>query len=110
MLNKEYETINIFPLNNYNQEITAWLNPKDINYDTPLMSNFIQQAHFEKFFAHYFGEYSPWNQEHVTHFLLQPPPKDLKTTEQDIIKNYSNENKEADQIGYNENFRPHTKG
>lgn len=103
------DTISVFPLNNYNQTISAWIKSSDADYDKSLLSADMQQKRLDMFYDHYFGSLSPWNAEHVNQILRQSSPNDLKTIEQSIISLFSNEGKPDNQIGYGENFLSYTK-
>lgn len=105
----EQDLISQFPIDHYDQKISSWINSNDENYDTPILKADIQQKHFDLYYTHYFGSLSPWNAEYVTRILRHSSPDDIKSTEQAIIRHYSNERKSGDQIGYGENFHPHDK-
>lgn len=111
LLNNVYagpDTISLFPLDKYDQTVSNWIKPTDDNYDTPLLSKPIQQKRLEIFYEHYFGSVSPWNIDFVTRILQQAAPDDLKTLEKSLLSYFSNENKPDNEIGYGENFRPHS--
>src|SRR5579883_63480 len=105
----DQDLISLFPIENYNQSISAWINSNDPDYDKALLSQDMQQKRFEIFQDHYFGSLSPWNADYINQILKQSPPNDIKSIEQEVINNFSNENKPDDQIGYGENFRPYSK-
>lgn len=104
------DLISLFPLDNYNQTISAWIKPTDSDYNKLLLDADTQKKHQALFYEHYFGAFSPWNVVYVNSLLMQAPPYDLKTIEQGIVADFCNQNKPADEIGYAENFRPHTDG
>jgi cell wall-associated NlpC family hydrolase len=103
-----HDTLEIFPLDKYNQSVSAWLNPNDPNYDQPFLSAKIQKTHFNLYLEHYVGSLSPWNREQINKFLKQTT-NSIKTVEQSIIDGFDNEGKPAKKIGYGENFRPYNK-
>jgi len=101
------DTVEIFPLEHYDQTIQNWIKPSDNGYDAPLLDSAVQKKRLEIFYAHYYGELSPWSASYVQRVLQQAAPNDLKTIEQTIILSFSNANKPAEKIGYAENFRPY---
>lgn len=102
------QTLQLFPLKNYDQTIANWIKPADPNYDKPLLDAATQQKRLEIFYNHYFGVVSPWNPLYINKILQQPSPNDLKTLEQLVINDFNNEGKMEDKIGYGVNFRPHS--
>lgn len=102
------DLISVFPLDKYTQTVADWIKPTDANYDKPLLTTDRQQEHLSILMQHYFGNLSPWNADYVNQILHQAPPNDLKTIEQDILSTFSNKDKSADEMGYGENFRPHS--
>jgi cell wall-associated NlpC family hydrolase len=102
------ELISVFPLDRYDQTVSNWIKSNDPNYDKSLLTADMQQQHWQTFNKHYFGSLSPWNSDYINKILHQTAPDDLKSIEQTIIDTYSNQNKPDDQIGYGENFRPHS--
>lgn len=105
----DQEVLSLFPIENYSQQISHFIQPSSEDYDQPLMTDDIQQAHYQSFYKHEFGKLSPWDVEHVAQIVKLAPPDDLKAMEQSVISIYSNDNKSANDIGYGENFRPHTR-
>lgn len=103
------ELISLFPIQHYDQTVSNWIKSTDADFDTPLINSDIQQKRMDIFYEHYFGELSPWNPEYVTKILQHAKPDDLKTNEHELLKYFDNTGKPADEIGYGENFRPHTK-
>ena len=104
----DQDLISVFPLDNYNQTITNWIKPTDPNYDQPLLDADIQKKRLDELNDHYFGSFSPWNADYINQILRMSAPNNLKTVEQTILTTYSNQSKPQDQIGYGENFRPHS--
>ncbi len=100
--------ISLFPLKNYEQTISTWIKPSDPNFDKRLLSQDMQEKRLEIFYKHYFGSLSPWDANYINQILHQSPPENLKTIEQQILTLFNNAGKSPDQIGYGENFRPHT--
>lgn len=101
--------ISLFPISQYDQRISSWINPNNPDSNKPLLDAATQQKHVELYYNHYFGSSSPWNADYVTRILRHPAPDDIKSIEQSILQNYSNDNKPANEIGHGENFRPHDK-
>lgn len=102
------DLISIFPLANYDQTVSTWLNASDSNYDKSLVIKATQETQFQNFYNHYFGSFSPWNADYVNKILHKSAPDDLKSVEQSIIASFNNQDKPESQIGYGENFRPYS--
>ncbi|MES2203688.1 MAG: SH3 domain-containing protein [Pseudomonadota bacterium] len=101
--------ISLFPLEHYSQTIATWINPADLNYDTPLISADMQKKRQQLFLDHYDGELSPWSENGINLVLQKIAPDDLKTMEINVIKLFSNtKDKPEENIGYGENFRPYS--
>jgi len=104
----EKPLISIFPLKNYDQTIAHWIKPTDTNFDIPFIRSDVQQEKMRILFRHYFGLSSPWHAERMQKILQHKSPDDLKTLESELIQANDNRNKSYNEIGYGENFRPHT--
>lgn len=102
------DLVSIFPLDYYDQKISTWIKPDATDYDKSLLNADMQKNHFDIFYQQYFGISSPWNANYVNKILHQFPPNDLKTLEQNIAAEFSNQNKPDNQIGYGANFRPYS--
>jgi hypothetical protein len=100
--------ISLFPLKNYNQQLSHWINPEDSHYDQPVINAKTQQDKMNILHKHFFGASSPWNKKYIDRILLETKPNELQLTEESLIKSYSNKNKSKKEISYGENFRPHT--
>jgi len=101
--------ISLFPLDNYNQNLSSWIKPSSPTYDQHLLSDDVARAHFNQFKDHYFGPSSPWSPEYVMQVISGQVPNDFKTVEQSIIKSFNNEGKPDNLVGYGANFRPYDK-
>jgi hypothetical protein len=99
--------ITTFPLTNYSQEISAWINPNDADYAKPLLTTQAQLIHYKAFYNHYFGTLSPWNSQYIQPIFQPAKPYDLVSLEKDVIADFTNQNKPADSIGYGENYVPY---
>jgi cell wall-associated NlpC family hydrolase len=104
----DQELISLFPLENYNQNLSDWIKPSEADYDKPLLSEAMQQHHKEVFYNHYFGNFSPWDATYVNQITHKAAPDDLKNLELSIINNFSNQNKPAFALGFGANFHPYT--
>ncbi|CAM4467915.1 MAG: hypothetical protein LEGION0398_MBIBDBAK_01021 [Legionellaceae bacterium] len=64
------ETINtLFPVENYNQTIHAWIKATDDDYNKPLLTQKQQQYKLKDFYKHYIFRLSPWDDIYVKSFL-----------------------------------------
>lgn len=102
------DVISLFPLQNYDQKISNWIKPSDVNYDKRLLSPELQQKRLAIFYDHYYGVLSPWDADQVNQLVGQPYPNDLQSSEQSLISYYSNGGKPTSETGYGENYQPHT--
>lgn len=102
--------ISLFPLDNYNQNVDYWLNPNAPDYNSPLISEQYQQMRLSDLYNHDFDSgsqgLSPWSATYINKLFSQTP--DLQTEEKNLVTFFSNANKKPNEIGYGENFRPHT--
>lgn len=89
----------LFPLNNYNQSITDWINPQDAivaqTYDKPLLSTAMQKVRLTEFYDHYYGNQSPWNSAYIQNILniaqsTDPNAPGLISVEQMLLRQFSN--------------------
>lgn len=101
--------ISIFPLDKFEQNVDVWLNPNDPNYRKPLVENQYQLERMKEFYKHYFSSeadgLSPWNKILVQQVLDQS--NDLHIIQTRIVKDFSNQDKDAKHIGYGENYKPY---
>lgn len=102
------DLISLFPIENYNQNVDVWIQPGSADYDKPLLSPAMQQHHFEVFYNHYFGPFSPWDAGHVNQIIHKAPPDDLQSIEQGIMTGFTNQAAANAVLGYGANFRPYS--
>jgi len=107
------DTISLFPLSAYDQDVDHWLEPDSPGYDRPFLSPAEQDAHFQALYARYFGTGtnapSPWNAAYVTMRVYRQQGADIAALQQRRIARFDNTGKRGAAIGYGENFRPHDK-
>lgn len=107
------DTVTLFPIANYDQNVDHWLEPDSPGYDQPFLSPADQQAHFRALYARYFGTGtsapSPWNSAYVTMRVYRQQGADIVALQQRRIGKFDNTGKRGAAIGYGENFRPHDK-
>src|SRR3990167_7513109 len=101
----EESMITLFPLEKYNQTLSAWIHPESYDFNTPLMSAETQQARTQLFYEHYCGKYSPWDSAFVNQLLTG----ELKSIETEVMNAFDNTGKPDEKIGYAEDFRPYQK-
>lgn len=67
------ENKHLFPIENYNQNVDNWLNPKNINYTKELLTPKLQMISFINLKHRYFGtnesDPSPWNTLYISKLL-----------------------------------------
>ena len=107
------DTVTLFPIARYDQNVDHWLEPDSPGYDQPFLSPADQQAHFRALYARYFGTGtsapSPWNSAYVTMRVYRQQGADIATLQQRRIDKFDNTGKSGAALGYGENFRPHDK-
>ena len=107
------ETVTLFPIGAYDQNVDHWLDPASPDYDRPFLSPADQQAHFKAFYARYFGTGesapSPWNPAFVTTRIFRQQGTDIAALQQYRLDRFDNTGKSRASLGYGENFRPHDK-
>lgn len=103
-----HELISLFPIQNYDQKITSWIKPSDIDYDKPLLTSAQQKIRQAEWYDHYYGNRSPWSPHYVRQIFSTTSPQNLKSGIQEKINFYSNKDKLENQIGYGANFRPYS--
>jgi len=107
------DTITLFPIAGYDQDVDHWLEPDSPGYDQPFLSAADQQAHFRALYARYFGTGtsapSPWNASFVTMRVYRQQGADIAALQQRRIDKFDNTGRSGAGIGYGENFRPHDK-
>jgi hypothetical protein len=107
------DTVTLFPLAAYDQNVDHWLKPDSPGYDQPFFSAADQQAHFRALYARYFGTganaASPWNSVYVTTRVYRQQGADIAALQQRRIAKFDNTGRSGAALGYGENFRPHDK-
>ncbi|CAE6824744.1 SH3 domain-containing C40 family peptidase [Paraburkholderia aspalathi] len=107
------DTVALFPIANYDQNVDHWLEPDNLGYDRPFLSPADQQAHFSALYARYFGTGtsapSPWNSAYVAMRVYRQQGADIVALQQRRIDKFDNTGKSGAALGYGENFRPHDK-
>ncbi|MGF6774694.1 hypothetical protein P3T18_007214 [Paraburkholderia sp. GAS199] len=107
------DTVSLFPMTGYDQNVDHWLEPDSAGYDTPFLSEVEQQAHLRALFARYFGTGtnapSPWNPAYVTLRVYRQQGADIAALQQRRLERFDNDGKSGAALGYGENFRPHDK-
>jgi hypothetical protein len=107
------DTVTLFPIAGYDQNVDHWLEPDSPGYDQPFLSAADQHAHFRALYARYFGTGtsapSPWNSVYVSLRVYRQQGADIAALQQRRIGKFDNTGKRGAAIGYGENFRPHDK-
>ncbi|HEY4295848.1 MAG TPA: NlpC/P60 family N-terminal domain-containing protein, partial [Paraburkholderia sp.] len=107
------DTVTLFPMAHYDQNVDHWLDPDSPSYDQTFLSAEVQQTHFRALYARYFGTGtsapSPWNSAYVTMRVYRQQGADIAALQQRRIGKFDNTGKSGRALGYGENFRPHDK-
>jgi len=61
--------VTLFPIENYNQNTSEWIDPSSETYETSLLSPTEQKLHYKNFLDRNFGELSAWNEKFVDKVL-----------------------------------------
>lgn len=105
------DTLQVFPLDKYDQNIDHWIKPSDPNYKKPLVDIAYQKKRLAEFYQHSFSSdvdgLSPWS-PHFVSDQLNPCPT-IYTRQIELLKKFDNEGKEAKKIGHGVHFRPYEK-
>jgi len=106
-----HDLISLFPIENYNQDISSWIKPADPDYDRPLISSVYQQERYDEFYEHYYASdpdgLSPWSRDFVNGQLVQADGKDIITLESQILVNFYIHGNNPKKTGYGMNYRPY---
>ncbi|ASL43045.1 putative endopeptidase p60 [Burkholderia sp. AD24] len=107
------DTVTLFPIAHYDQNVDHWLEPDSASYDTPFLSPADQQAQVKALYARYFGTGSdapsPWNSAFVAMRVYRQQGADIAALQQRRLDKFDNTGKSGAALGYGENFRPHDK-
>ncbi len=91
------DTVALFPIANYDQNVDHWLEPDSPGYDQPFLSPADQQAHFSALYARYFGTGttapSPWNSAYVAMRVYRQQGADIVALQQRRIDKFDNTGK-----------------
>lgn len=106
------DPVSLFPMDAYDQNVDHWIDPASATYDQPFLSAEEQHTHFEALRARYFGagadDASPWNPAYVGTRVYRNGGADIAALQRRRLAEFDNSGKGADEIGYGQNFRPHT--
>lgn len=96
--------ITFFPIKDYNQHVSHWINKKNFpNYKNNLLNNAVQKNYFENFKQHWL---SAWNPARIKKILGKRHPS-IGTLERAILRDFDNAEKTPKHKNYDINFRPH---
>jgi hypothetical protein len=106
------DPVSVFPMDAYDQNVDHWIDPASAGYDQPFLSAADQHTHFEALRARYFGtaadDASPWNRAYIDTRVYRDGGADLAALQRRRIAWFDNTGKATDELGYGQNFRPHT--
>lgn len=85
--NNETSTVQIFPLNNYNQNINNYFDSNAPDYNMPLITKSVHTEKTTAFKEHFFGSLSPWSEDFVTNILNNKKPEDIHSIESSLLQN-----------------------
>ncbi|BCG04616.1 NlpC-P60 family protein (plasmid) [Paraburkholderia sp. PGU19] len=106
------DPIRLFPMAAYDQDVDHWIDPSGPDYDKAFLNADDQRAHFEALYARYFGtgasDPSPWNPAYVDTHVYRQGGGDIVALQRRRLASFDNTGKAGKNIGYGENFQPHT--
>ncbi len=111
--NNTMDIIHLFPIENYTQKFSTWLDLKQTDTES-LLDKRQRQRHWEALMRHYYQESSPWNKNFIIQILKRPNPYDAEalnlyeTNVRHLTKNSNTPQTPEDQIKYGANFRAYT--
>lgn len=107
------DTVTLFPIEHYDQNVDHWIDPASAGYDQPFLSPEVQRAQFDALLARYFGDGqsdpSPWNRAFIEQRVYVDGGSDIAALQARRLAQFDNTDKAPRRIGYGMNFRPHTK-
>lgn len=107
------DTITLFPLGDYAEDVDHWIDPAAPDYDTPFLAPDAQHAQFAALYARYFGSGpdnpSPWNRAYIDTRVSGDGGGKIAALQERRLKEFDTTDKPPRSIGYGMNFRPHTK-
>ncbi|MCP3725638.1 SH3 domain-containing protein [Paraburkholderia sp. CNPSo 3272] len=107
------DTVTLFPIAHYEQNVDHWIDPASADYDKPFLSPDVQRAQFDALVTRYFGagpnDPSPWNRAFVEQRVYRDGGSDIAALQTRRLAEFDNTGKAPGRIGYGMNFRPHTK-
>lgn len=96
--------VDIFPIQNYSQNVDQFLAPENHDYSRPLMDKEYQLTAMHHFYNHYYSSnsngLSPWNPE-----MAQKLIPLITKMETEILNDFDNQNKPEEKLHYQENFQ-----
>lgn len=98
----------LFDIKNYEQSVSAFINPAQFNYHQVLLPELTQQYYFNIFLSRYVGTTSPWCATHVSALLQQEEGRALPLVIAHLISVFDNTHPLTEH-GYGMNFRLYEK-
>ena len=102
------ELLSLFPIESYYRNVDDVIKPSDPGYDTPLLTQEVQQKYFTRFYDCYYGRRSPWSADFINKGFTGSISNYVNTTVEGLLASFNNKDREYSKIGYGTNFRPHT--
>ncbi len=100
--------INLFPIENYNQDVNHWLPSDAPDYKTHLVSEEYQRQRLKDLYRHVYSTeqdgLSPWSETYVNAYLSRDPS--ILAVQQQAISDFGPQT-DSNKVGYGENFRPY---
>lgn len=97
--------IHLFPLDNYDQDPTHWIDTSAANYHTPLLTSEIQE-HYLKYFRHQF--FAPWDRQFITSILENTDnSSSVYNVEKKQLDKFDNSKRDQKELGFGENYHPY---
>lgn len=104
------ELINIFPMESYNQDVSAWIKPDAPDYKQSLLSADYQKQRLQEFYQHYYSNadsgLSPWSRDYVNSQLVKSESINIIQTERLVLAGFNNPI-DVKKTAYGENYIPY---
>ncbi|MEF2229077.1 MAG: SH3 domain-containing protein [Candidatus Cardinium sp.] len=93
----------LFPIEDYSQVTSKWIDPNQEGYDQPMMDAAIQKRYLEQLWQRLYGRKSPWDEDYVQGILQE----DIGACQEKALLKFSNHDKSKQDKWYGMNFRPY---
>ncbi|KAB8033748.1 SH3 domain-containing protein [Fluviispira multicolorata] len=104
----EKNRVQVFPLNNYSQNLNTYINSESNDYDTPLIKKWVQLEKANIYKERLFGNQSPWSKEFVINSINKKTPDDIFSIENFLFQKFRENCDTKNPKSFSLNFKPYT--